>query len=337
MTEPTLAPWDDPAWRRRARHWVIEALASAGVTATGDWVEHQTRSWATVYAIPTSRGRLFFKAVLPSLAHESALHARLSTNTPSIVPELIAADAGRGWLLLADAGNPLRELIRTAADLHLFADALAALAQLQIGWLDRADELLPLGVLDRRPESLPVAWEEIVQDPEALASGLPDGIQPDEHRRLVGLLPTVEALCSELAKYGPPPSLHHDDFHDANVYLDQGQLRIADWGEAGVGHPFFTPMIALRSLRYRLQLGLDAPELEGLRRTYLAAWRSFGAPESLQRSFELAQRLAAISRALTWHHVMSAIPPASRGDDATAAAEWLRESLMRLEAPADPR
>ncbi|MEJ2027620.1 MAG: hypothetical protein P8X52_09305 [Limibacillus sp.] len=37
--------------------------------------------------------------------------------------------------------------------------------------------------------------------------------------------------------------------------------EFADWGEAGVAHPFFTPMIALRVLAWRLDLPTDDEDL----------------------------------------------------------------------------
>lgn len=320
-----------PGWREEAAAWVAECLAARSIQPKGHLVACQSRPWAMVQTIETSGGRLYFKAVVGALVHEVRLHQALFTRHPSYVPALVGAEPSRGWLLMKDAGAPLRQSIHHASEAGRFAPVLGRLAEMQLAWLEDSQALLDLGVLDRRPRSLPDAFSRLINDPDALAAGQPEGITQEEHRRLHDLAPRVEALCHQLTAWGPPPTLHHDDFHDANVYAHDGDLRLADWGEAGVGHPFFTAMIAFRSLCHRLRLAPNSPELEALKTGYLEAWEAFGPADVLRLAFDLAQRLSAVSRALTWHKVMSSLPPELRGDDAAAAAGWLRTALDWLE------
>ncbi len=335
MTQgPAVPAWETPGWRDGMAAWLNDSLAAADIDVTGEPVEHQRRPWSVVFSIETSHGRLFFKAVLDRLKHEVGLHRALFSRHPDAVPSLVAVDPSSGWLLMEDAGQPLRQSITGQSYLDRFSPALVRMAELQIAWLDRIEELHHPGVLDRRPESLSGALAGLMDDPQALATGLAGGITQDEHKRLRDLLPTVDELCQRLAAWGPPSTLHHDDFHDANIYVKSGKHVFADWGEAGVGHPFFTPMIALRVLAWRLKLPPDSPQMEGLRRAYLEVWQAHASPSELRRAFDLAQRLAPISRALTWHAVMSAVPMGSRGEDAAAAAGWLRTALARLESHA---
>jgi hypothetical protein len=331
LSEPSGLPWEAPGWSDAVRLWVDEALATAGLGSADEVLPHQARPWAVVLLIRSNRARWFFKAVAPGLGHEVGVHRTLFGRHPDSVPPLVAQDQERGWLLMKDAGQPLRRSITSARQLHLFDKALTGLADLQRQWLDGGGALLAQGALDRRLESLTMAFAALVEDPLALAAGREEAITLQEHSRLVALIPKIEAACETLAACGPPPTLHHDDFHDANIYVQDGGLRYADWGEAGLAHPFFTPMIALRSLAFRLNLSPEAPELAGLRATYLDAWHDFGDPKTLDRAFDLAQRLAAVSRALTWHQVMSAVPAEMRGEDAAAPAEWLRTALTWLE------
>lgn len=331
MPDIMQPPWDTSGWLQEVRGWTAAAMAAAGIESDGRLVAHQRRPWSVVFSLESSRGRLFFKAVIDELWHEAALHQALFDRYPDAVPHLIATDPGRGWLLMEDAGQPLRRLVRTVDDIEWVAAALVRMAQLQIWWLPDAQQLLDLGGMDRRPGALPDALRRMLSDPEALARDQPEGINGEEARRIRILLPRVEELCYKLAGWGPPPTLHHDDFHDANIYTKQGKTIFADWGEAGVAHPFFTPMIALRVLAWRLDLPSGSPELAELRDAYLGAWEPYGAPGDLRRAYDLAQRLAPISRAWTWHRVMSAVPEGARGEDATAAASWLRIALARLE------
>lgn len=331
MPDIMQPPWDTPGWRQEVQEWTEAAMAAAGIESDGRLVAHQRHPWSVVLALESSRGRLFFKAVIDELRHEAAVHQALFSSHPDAVPPLVAADRDRGWLLMEDAGQSLRRLVHSVDDIQWVAAALVRMAQLQISWLPDAHQLLDLGGMDRRPEALPDALRRMLSDPEALAGDQPEGISGEEARRFRNLLPRVEELCHRLAAWGPLPTLHHDDFHDANIYIKQGKTIFADWGEAGVAHPFFTPMIALRVLAWRLDLPPDAPELAGLRDAYLGVWESYGAPGDLRRAYDLAQRLAPISRAWTWHRVMSAVPEGARGEDATAAASWLRIALARLE------
>lgn len=328
---PPGMPWDASGWKNEAAAWVTESLGTAGLKVGGDLSQLHRSPWSAVYTIETNQGRLYFKAVTPGLAHEVGLHLALHESHPDAVPPLLAANPSRGWLLMEDAGEPLRQTIQTPGDVAQFAPVLVRMAQLQIAWSSRAMDLLELKTLDRRVETLPRAFERLIQDPGALSSGDPEGISDEEGRRLIQLVPNVDELCQRLAGWGPPATLHHDDFHDANIFVRGGDYVFADWGEAGLGHPFFTPMIALRSLAWRLDLAPKSNAMARLRDAYLEAWAGYAALGDLRRAFDLAQRLAPISRALTWHHVMSAVPADMRGEDAAACAGWLRIALARLE------
>ena len=134
-------------------------------------------------------------------------------------------------------------------------------------------------------------------------------------------LPTFAEDCARLAEFSIAPSLHHDDFHDGNIFAsDDGALTLADWGESALAHPFFSLRVALRYLAYRLELAADAPELSALADAYLALW---GDPERLRPA--LALRLASVNRALTWAECAAL---SDDPEDYSAAAGWLRVYLQ---------
>jgi len=64
----------------------------------------------------------------------------------------------------------------------------------------------------------------------------------------------VTDLCAELAAYGLPELLQHDDLHDGQVFVRDGHHRVLDWGDACVSHPFFTLSVTLEGV---LAWGLD--------------------------------------------------------------------------------
>jgi aminoglycoside phosphotransferase (APT) family kinase protein len=130
-----------------------------------------------------------------------------------------------------------------------------------------------------------------------------------------------------LAQYRIPETLHHDDFHDANVFVRDDRAVFADWGESCVAHPFFTLLVMLRSSAYRLKLADNAPGLLRLRDIYLEQWTSFGSQEDLLAAFQLAQRVAMVCRALTWHHVVSRLAEPFKSEYADTVPGWLQEFL----------
>ncbi|MDD5368757.1 MAG: hypothetical protein PHQ40_06725, partial [Anaerolineaceae bacterium] len=114
-------------------------------------------------------------------------------------------------------------------------------------------------------------------------------------------------------------SLHHDDFHDANIFMSQDNgLIISDWAESCVTHPFFSMLILLRSLASRVGLpdeATDVPEalpplLTRLRDLYLEPWQRFDSRKNLVAIFNTAWRVAMVNRALTWREVVAGLEPA---------------------------
>src|SRR3954454_6142616 len=68
------------------------------------------RPWSTVSRVPLRSGSAWFKTCSPAQAFEPSLTGGLWARWPDRVPEVLAFDVDRAWLLLADAGQPLRAL-----------------------------------------------------------------------------------------------------------------------------------------------------------------------------------------------------------------------------------
>jgi hypothetical protein len=129
-------------------------------------------------------------------------------------------------------------------------------------------------------------------------------------------------MCTQLASYSVPETLHHDDLGPGNVRVGtNGQFVFFDWGDTAVAHPFCSAFIPLRVAR----LVFDAPEqvLDRLRDAYLTPWREFGSLEQLRTAFALAHRLGALQRALTWYDIVPRLDPASRWEYADSPGYFL--------------
>jgi Phosphotransferase enzyme family len=267
------------------------------------------RPWSTVLRVPTTDGDLYFKAVSAIHVFEAALTGLLAELQPGRVAEVVATDAERGWMLLCDGGSRLRELVGTRADLHHWERLLPGYAQLQIEMAPHAIRLLELGVPDERLAVLPEHFRELL-------ATHPTGLTREEHQRLIDAAPRVEDMCRELATYGIPGTIQHDDLHDGQVFVSSGRYRIFDWGDSCVSHPFHSLTVILRMIAWQRDLEPGGRELQRLRDAYL---EPFG---HLQAAAELAYRTGTIARSLAWHRMVTA--GVMRSEDETGAGYGLK-------------
>jgi hypothetical protein len=179
----------------------------------------------------------WFKACAPVQAFEPRLTADLFGRWPDRVPEVLAYDEQRAWLLLADAGTPLR-VLGNSPDAWLLA--LPLCAELQRGEAADAQDHLARGVPDLRLATLPARYAVLLE------RDLP--LEHDEIGRLRRFDSRFAELCGALAAYDLPETVQHDDLHAANVYADRGRLRLLDWGDASISHPFASLVVTFRFL-----------------------------------------------------------------------------------------
>jgi aminoglycoside phosphotransferase (APT) family kinase protein len=268
------------------------------------------------------------------LAHEPALTQALARWQPDWMPPILEIDAERAWMLMPDFGVALRSLIQSSDDLWHWQRVLPLYAEAQIDLAARLPDLLALGTIDRRLASLPAQYEAVLTDTAAMRIDLPDGLTTASYERLRALTPRFAAMCAELAAYRVPETLQHDDFHDGNIFVRDGRYIFSDWAESCVAHPFFTLVVTLNSIAWRLKLEDNGPVLAQLRDLYLEPWQRYDSPENLLAAFTLARRIGMVNRALTWYRVVSSLEPALREEQAEAVPGWLQEFLDATAASA---
>jgi hypothetical protein len=322
--------WLQPGWRATATDWIRARLQDRGLTQNGEIEQPHVRWWSTVIRVPTNDGDLFFKASARVHAFEPALIALLARLQPDTVPELVAADTERGWMLMRDGGTRLRELVHSPADLCRWEELLPAYAELQLTAAPHVEEALAVGVPDERLAVLPAHLDRLLDDEEALMVGRPEGLTAHEHRRLRELAPSFAETCEALAADGLPETVQHDDLHDGNVFVRDGGYVVFDWGDSCLSHPFHTLVVTLRAIAHRLDLRPGGPELIRLRDAYLEPFSRYGQRHELAVAAELAHVTGTAARAIAWHRFVSAREPGFRGDDPQAVPYGLR----RLLAPA---
>ncbi|MHB1950548.1 MAG: aminoglycoside phosphotransferase family protein [Acidiferrobacteraceae bacterium] len=153
------------------------------------------------------------------------------------VPEILAGDEARGFLLLTDLGDtPYLECLRSGRDVErLYGDALAALVTLQAGGLADPGFLPPYdaGLLRREMELFP-EWY--------LSKHL--GRAPDAHEREL-LNQTFEVLVSSALEQ--PQVWVHRDYHSRNLMrVPRNNPGVLDFQDAVLGPITYDPVSLLK-------------------------------------------------------------------------------------------
>ena len=302
--------WEREGWFADVVAWVDGRLAAIGARRTG--APRQLRHWglSSVVEVPTDRGPVVVKQVLPALVAEVRVSAWLGVMAPEAVPAVLDVDEASGRFLMEGVteGGP-------ADDEEA---GLSTLAAIQRATRDADRQLLALGVPDRRPSVLLRALHALTtRDDLLLDSGWSlsstDTRRPPRAvvaadvaglRRLVGALdPLVRRLEDEL----PSGTIVHGDFHRGNVLGTTRRPVVIDWGQAALGHPLF-------DLPAWPDWDRDA---DARAAPFLSAWGCTAT------TWELVRPLALAFHAVTAARLADAMPSASRRSDWAAATQKL--------------
>jgi hypothetical protein len=271
------------------------------------------RPWATVLRVPLATGVAWFKACSPVQAFEPRLTAALFARWPDRVVEVVAHDEQRAWLLLADAGTPIG-YYRNPPETWLAA--LPGYAELQRGEAAYTPEHLTHNVPDLRVARLPARYDDM------LRHDLP--LESDEVGRLRQFATRFAALCAELAAHEVPETIQHDDLHGANIYSQGEALRLLDWGDASISHPFASLVVTFRFLEKSNKLPPGDPWFARLRDAYLEPWG-----RGLATAFDLAIRVGTFAHAIAWTRQRDALPEA-RADFDSEFQVVLRRAVAQM-------
>lgn len=266
-----MTSFTDPAWLAEVQAWI-----ESHVDVTGPVEQPHVEAWGTALRVPAAGGVVWFKAARDAFAFEPRLIELVAPLAPDLLPELIATRPEAGWMLTADAGERVRERPIEWAPL------LRRYAELQIAAIPLVGSLLEAGVTDNRAPD---------------ASTLLPHLSEETARGLRKRLPEVERVLARLAESPLPPTLDQGDLHDANVFVRDGHVRVLDWGDAAVAHPFAT-----------LALEMD----ESARAAYLEPWTAFEPLERLQRDVDDVVSLRRLVRALNYARVVPYDPEHAR-------------------------
>ncbi|MBP8001692.1 MAG: phosphotransferase [Chloroflexi bacterium] len=325
--QPIQLPWEQPGWLEEATAWMQAQLGAQGwQVVTPVELLHQ-RPWSTFARVGTDKGLVYFKAPAPPF-FEAPLTQFLAQKRPDCTVSVLAIERDRGWILSPDAGMTVRSASPTVEQVDDWLKLLPAYAEFQMQMAEYVPDVLAMGMPDRRLAELPGLYDELMGAHENLRVGLEPGLTAEEYERLLALRPRLTLWCEQLASYGLPETLTHEELHDANVLVNEGRYIYTDWSDSCVGHPFFTMLVTIRAAAHRLKLEESGPEMERLRDAYLEPWTIFAPQEQLAEAFRLAYKLGMLNRALSWHHGTGSLAMKHKEAYADYVPGWLQDFLQ---------
>jgi hypothetical protein len=289
----------------------VEEWIRAYAEPTGAIELVHDRPWGTVMRVPLAGRIAWFKACPQVQAFEPRLTAELHARWPDRVAEVLRCDLPRGWLLLGDAGTPVHALEHP---LDAWLDALPRHAELQRGEVAHVAEHLAHGVPDMRVAMLPARYDEM------LGHELP--LEPGQLAELRAFAPTHARLCDELAAFGVPDTIQHDDLHHKNLFAHAGGYRVVDWGDAVISHPFASLVVMFRFVEQLTGLAPDDAWFARLRDAYLEPWG-----RGYADAVELALRVGGFARSYAYTRIRHILPPEWRAQLDADLAIVLRRAL----------
>ena len=289
---PLTPDWYLPGWFQSATEWTTEQCSGLGIELIAPVEQFHKSQRSSVLRARTSRSFVYMKAVPEMFEHELPLTQALSEQFPQLLPEVLAMDAQRSWLLMDDCGD---DDLGSYEDLAVWQAVLESYSRVQVDLTNQTNRLFTLGCPDWGLEHLADSIDGLLTDTSAMLPDTPWGLTTAEIDNLQNRASEFKDACGGLLDYSVPHTLEHGDFGYWQVIVSGDRYRFIDWSDSSVSHPFFSMWFLIEELRY------GAPKLvassEKLRDAYLKAWTDFEPMERLVEAFELARPLASLHQA----------------------------------------
>lgn len=319
---PRRPPWFAAGWRAGLDGFVDETLAALGRHRAG--AGRVVRLWnlSAVLEIPVAgppASSVFVKATCDHFRAEPTITALLGRLAPGRVPEVLAVDAGRSWMVMEPL--PKTEESGRAASAP---DAAVVLAELQILLADRTDELLAAGAVDRTAGPTVAALRRLVHDSVEL-----DQLAAEERQQLRQLLPWLEGRVLELAAT-MPATLGHGDLHTGNYVVGPSGVVLFDWTDAALTFPSLDAVLLASSAGQEWR--------EATLAAYASAWRTARPDVAVAGALELASLVHPAYQAISYEGIYRAQERRASGELGGLVARNLRAVIVRwLEAGSPAR
>ncbi len=307
--------WSRPGWLAEAAQWMQEQMITAGYRDPEVPRIHHLWGVSVVLSAASRAGSAFLKCSGDRFSHEGRMTQALADRSRGYLPDVLAVEPDRGWLLMRDLDAPL---LGDQPE-SMWELGLDALAVLQHEWLGRTGDLLAAGA-ELRPLCQLADWV----NGTALDADLMDRLAPEVRGAWLESVPAMVDACTSLDRIGPGTSLTHGDFHPWNVVAGQDGPRIFDWTDAAVAHPF------LDLVTYIMRT--DDPALRRyLLQRYLGLWSKYLSSDDLHAAGQLALVVGALYQAHTYSQLIPTVMPDDLAQLRDGDIHWLQRALDRLD------
>lgn len=297
LIPPRRAPWQLPGWYKEAERWFSTRLVEQGIQVTGSTQQFKA-GWPTACLLrsATAQGDVFLKATYAKPPGEARLTAALAKIWPEHVPEPLAVDEARNWMLMRD--YRLKDENKPGfSDLPEFSRTLA---KIQIESMKSLEEFRAIGCTDMNHDFLcnkdGKAQALLAKIAPLLSSG-PLPLDTKQVRALNSAFSVAHRKCEELQAFGIPDSFSHLDYRPDNFFVENGQVKIIDWADVAITHPFMAMCRTLDFLEHFKRTkavpgdirNVDVEDVNNMLEAYLDRFSEFVPPEKLQEAFACAR------------------------------------------------
>jgi len=196
---------------------------------------------------------------------------------------------------------------------------VSRLVELQRLWIDRAEELLTLGLPDWRAPALCAAIADVIERTR-------DDISAADRAVLAHFAHQLPNRFDDLDACGLPDTLVHGDFHPGNFRGDGQALTLLDWADSGVGHPLLDQAAFLDRV--------PGSSVDAVRTHWMRQWSATVSGSDPARASALLTPIAAARQAVIYRKFLDNIEPSEQVYHRADPANWLKRTaaLVRAES-----
>lgn len=269
--------------------WGTDYLISKGYFIQEPHTIVVATPWSNVIRFSTSKGFIYLKQVPLAISTEPKIIEFLADRFQANVPFVIATNNDLHCFLMKDAGQSLREYLKTDFQPNLLCQAIVQYASLQRSTEAHIESFFPLGVPDWRVDKLPFLYDQIINQIDLLKE---DGLTDKELQILHDLKPKFSAQCELLSEYQIPETLSIYDINTNNVLIDPNtkKMVVIDLGEAVITHPFFSLNTYLYQATIHHSVNESDPIYYQIQEACLENWSGRMTKNQLLEAFLLAKK-----------------------------------------------
>lgn len=324
LTGTTLqTPWSKAGWLHGAIEWILAQLSQEDLLPVAP-IE-QRRAWqrSCILRVETKTGDIYFKALPKMFSHEILLLSDVMLNFPINVPDFLALDPDRNWMLMRDiSGIPLMQV----SDTFHFDEALLAYSCIQHHYIQQTSQLIRMGCPYRSLEKLSKDIRILFSDDATMLVGSSIvGLSKQEFAELQTRTAYFVELCDQLEQYKLPYTIDHGDLHGNNIHFANNRYVFFDWSDSSVTHPFLGIFSFVQDFQKRSPQSINA--YHRLRDVYLSTWKDYCSLDELRKAFDLALPLSIIHRAVT--HYQYILPYFDNKTELQWFVPWWIRQLLR--------